>query len=272
MDTPWDGANAFGNRAPFIRETLKRLQPDLIGFQEVLPHMKRWLEENLPEYLILGPGRGRRYEDETTAVAVRRDALDVVAFDTFWLSETPDVPGSRYSGDQSICPRICVWALLADRRTARQVYLFNTHLDHEGADARVRGIGQILETMDRVCARRPAPVILTGDFNDTPDSETVRRCLRHTARDASGAVPGSAAEAVSGRAAFTTFRGVLRDVASEYGVGATYHGYHPETAEDRIDYIITNLPALSCQALTETQNGLFLSDHYPVAAELALCL
>lgn len=245
MDAPWDGINAFPNRTGLIRSCIGNVCPELIGFQEVLPHMKQWLTDNLPEYLILGVGRDARYGDETTAIAVRRSALDVMAMDTFWLSGTPDVPGSRYQTDQSICPRICTWVLLADRRTAKQVYLFNTHLDHEGSCARVQGIRQILAEMEKACGRRNAPVILTGDFNDTPDSETVRLCE-----------------------SFSGCGGTLTDAAAGYGVGATYHGYHPETARDRIDYIFTNLPVLSCRTLTEEKNGVFLSDHYPMLAKL----
>ena len=63
MENPVDGINTFSNRAPLIAERLAQYQPDVIGFQEVRPHMRRWLEENLRDYTILGTGRGEDFQD-----------------------------------------------------------------------------------------------------------------------------------------------------------------------------------------------------------------
>ena len=63
MDNPVDGINAFSNRAPFVAEKLAQYKPDVIGFQEVRPHMRRWLEENLKDYTIIGTGSSRLGRD-----------------------------------------------------------------------------------------------------------------------------------------------------------------------------------------------------------------
>ena len=47
-----DGANNFIYRRPLILEKIRQEKPDIIGFQEVLPHVAAWLKENLTEYYI----------------------------------------------------------------------------------------------------------------------------------------------------------------------------------------------------------------------------
>ena len=109
MDTPRDGINAFFNRTPLIAEKLAEYQPDVIGFQEVRPPMRRWLEENLEGYTIIGTGRGADFLNEANVIAYRTDKFLTMSLDTFWLSDTPYVPGSMFTTDQSDNPRICTW-------------------------------------------------------------------------------------------------------------------------------------------------------------------
>ena len=99
MDTPRDGINAFFNRTPLIAEKLAEYQPDVIGFQEVRPPMRRWLEENLEGYTIIGTGRGADFLNEANVIAYRTDKFLTMSLDTFWLSDTPYVPGSMFTTD-----------------------------------------------------------------------------------------------------------------------------------------------------------------------------
>ena len=41
-----DGDNSFCYRKPLILRTIAEKQPDIIVFQEVLPHVADWLREN----------------------------------------------------------------------------------------------------------------------------------------------------------------------------------------------------------------------------------
>ena len=65
-----DGPNNFSCRQPLILRRLAAEQPDIIGFQEVLPHVQRWLRTALPGYTVLGCGRSRDYADEAVTLAV----------------------------------------------------------------------------------------------------------------------------------------------------------------------------------------------------------
>lgn len=246
-DAPADGKNAFSNRKAFVKSHFPRCQADLIGFQETLPHMRKWLMEAFPEYEVCGVGRSADLEDESNVIAYRRDRFDLVSLDTFWLSDTPKVPGSRFSTDQSVWPRICTCVTLRDLETGRLFRHYNTHLDHEGAMAQAQGISLVLGRMAADYSAWGLPVVLTGDFNVTPESPVYR--------------------SVQG---FSGCGAPLVDVTA--GLGGTYHGYDPASISEKIDYIFTNLPCDPGRSLKmeDQENGVYLSDHYPVAAYLEL--
>jgi endonuclease/exonuclease/phosphatase family metal-dependent hydrolase len=84
---------------------------------------------------------------------------------TFWLSTTPEVPGSR-SWD-SACTRICTWVELAGLR------IYNCHLDHKSSEARLEGVKVILKHL----RSREVPALLCGDFNANPASEPIQYLL-----------------------------------------------------------------------------------------------
>ena len=131
MDNPGDGINAFSKRKEYVLRTFPKYDADIIGFQEILPHMRQWLIDSFKDYEICGIGRGKHFDDESNVVASRRDKFDLIQMETFWLSDTPHQPGSRFSTAQSGCPRICACTTLLHRESGRAIRLDNTHLDHE---------------------------------------------------------------------------------------------------------------------------------------------
>lgn len=247
MDNPVDGINAFSRRKDFIAAEFPKYEADIIGFQEALPHMRQWLIDSFTDYQICGMGRDRDLHGESNVIAFRKDKFDLIGLDTFWLSDMPRIPGSRFSTDQSPCPRICTCVTLYHRESGRAFRHYNTHLDHEGSFARAQGISLIL---NRIAADHDAwalPVILTGDFNATPDS-VVRKSVLN----------------------FNGCGEKLKDVTTD--VGITFHSYNPEKYGTKIDYIYTNLPCDTEKSFTarDEKNGVYFSDHYPVGAFLEL--
>lgn len=238
-DFDQDGENSFRNRREGIRACIERERPDVIGFQEVLPHVVKWLRENLPDYTVAGCGRDENLSEEHMIIACRRDSLHLLGLDTFWLSPTPALPGSRYA-DQSICPRSCTCALLREESSGRIFRVYVTHLDHESAYARKEGLRLILSRMRAADGENPLPALLLGDFNAHPgDPELLP--LEESAD--------------------------LRDVTAESG--PTYHDYG--SASEKIDYIVVS-PEFTCLSMkpwTDCADGIYLSDHYPVEAVLA---
>ena len=238
-DCGYDGINNFPCRKAFILETISREQPDVIGFQEVLPHVAVWLKESLKDYYVVGCPRCDDLTGEQVCIAFRPDRFNLMKMDTFWLSPTPYVPGSRYP-EQSICPRTCTEVVLHEFSSGKVLRVLNTHLDHEGSLARVLGAKQILNHLQESRFFPDAPVVLVGDMNAEPESEEMQLLCG-------------------------TFRNLTE------GIGITYHSFGGSSTAT-IDYIFLRGAIEGSRPVKwdECRNGVYLSDHYPVSAELTL--
>ena len=167
MNTHRDGINYFFNRAPLILARIREEKPDVIGFQEATQPILEWLKATLTEYTLVGIGRSKDFKSEANPIAFRKDRFELFSFNQFWLSPTPEVPGTRYE-EQSDCPRVCCAAKLREIGTTEVIRFYNTHLDHIGEKARLYGMNQIVAYMEEEKAKSAHPVILTGDMNAEP--------------------------------------------------------------------------------------------------------
>ena len=96
--------------------------PDVVAFQEVVPAQAGYLRGKMPEYGFAGEYRNEdRTSGQGNLVAWRRDRFDLVETRTFWLSETPDVPGSKSWG--SGWRRTCTLAALRASTSTAQAPL-----------------------------------------------------------------------------------------------------------------------------------------------------
>lgn len=153
--------NWLSRRADLVR-TIRGRDPDVMGLQEVLPDQLKWLEHQFADYVFVGEGRNAdRKSGEASPVAFRKERFEVVSSGTFWLSETPDVPGSK--SWNAAFPRICSYFVLKDRKTASCFAFANCHTDHQSELAREKGMLLIVEQMRKLGAG--CPVVLVGDHN-----------------------------------------------------------------------------------------------------------
>ena len=238
-----DGVDYWETRKPLAVRMLREQAPDVIGMQELVLAQAEYLAQALPDYAWFGRGRDADGGGERMGVFYRKDRLKVVESGDFWLSDTPGVPGSITW--HHLYPRMVTWALFERRSDGKRFYLFNTHLPYRVQDeaAHVKGANAIATHL----ATLPAgvPVVLTGDFNTTPDSE-VHAVLARTLQDA-----------------WTTAPRVE-------GSDATFHGF-TGNADKRIDWIfVRGVQLESVASVTTRWNGRYPSDHFPVVATLRL--
>ncbi len=237
-DCGQDGINNICYRKPLILQKIRQEAPDIVCFQEVLPHVAVWLKESLEEYYVVGCGRSETLEDEQTAIAYRKDVCNLIRLEVYWLSGTPYVPASRYP-DQSICPRMCTEVVFQELATGKVFRVANTHLDHEGPEARKQGLRQILDRLEGEERYAGTPVVVTGDMNAWPGSETIAVLEEYP------------------------YENVTKDI------GITFHGFGKTREPGCIDYIFTKgFVCESRERWTDEQEGVFLSDHFPVCAVL----
>ena len=243
--TARDGENAWAARVPQVAEMMRRTGAAVIGTQEGYEEMLTELAGALPQLRWVGMGRRGDRQDEFCAVFYRPDLVALDEVGHFWLSETPDVPGS--SSWASSLPRMCTWVRL--ELAGRPLLLYNTHLDHLSAEAREQGIRLICH---RIGERRfPAgpPALLLGDLNAGLDSGVVRFLRQESGLvDAYSALPGGGP------------------------IGATFHGFHGGEAGGPIDYIFGtgDLTFRATAIRRERIDGRYPSDHYPVVTTVQL--
>ncbi|WEN14261.1 endonuclease/exonuclease/phosphatase family protein [Rhodanobacter sp. AS-Z3] len=235
------GMNAWENRRDLMVQVIKAQHPDLLGTQELTEEQGEYLAAHLPGYAWFGQGRDGGSKGEHMGVFYRTDRLQVERSGDFWLSDTPDVPGSKTWGQPY--PRMVTWAHFRLRDGGGTFDYFNTHFPYlpEDVHARMLSADEILQRIGKLATS--ARVILAGDFNCGPDTP-VHAKLTGTLQDA-----------------WTT-------AVSQSGPAKTFHNF-TGTPDQRIDWILSRgFKVISVQTITTHEGARYPSDHFPVIAEL----
>jgi endonuclease/exonuclease/phosphatase family metal-dependent hydrolase len=245
-----DGVNHWGFRKNLLVDTILQFQPDVLGTQECVAEQGDFLQEELPDYTFLGVGRddGKR-KGEMTGVMYRKDRFREIDHGYFWLSSTPNVPGSKSWG--AWFTRMCTWVKLQPLDGSTAICVFNVHLDNMGARSRVESA---LLLRRQIASIAPGmPVVVTGDFNADAGSKPYRALL--------AALPGLPQTLVD------AFRVSNPKPTREEG---THHDFHGTRGGSRIDWILVNSGFSPISVtINHAQSGVqFPSDHFPVQAIL----
>ena len=132
--------NDWPNRGPRVVALLKREKFDIFGAQEAMvPQIATIESEN--GYRCIGRGREAGGGGEYSCIFYDPERFDCLKENTFWLSETPEAPGSRSWG--SACARICTYGLFRERRNGREFLFANNftasyHCTHKCAQHSMR--------------------------------------------------------------------------------------------------------------------------------------
>jgi endonuclease/exonuclease/phosphatase family metal-dependent hydrolase len=253
FDNPSDGPNAWDNRKEKAASVIRLHDADLVGLQEALLHQIQDLQDELDGYGRIGVGRDDgETGGEFTAILYRKEKVKPIKSGTFWLSETPSVPGS-ISWDAAIT-RICTWAEFEQAQTGEIFYLFNTHYDHIGEEARLESSKLILNKIEEIAGE--SPVVLTGDFNATEDSQPYRVLVENS----------------EGESGVNLQDAFYKTIHEHHGPTSTWSGFTEIVPDRRIDYIFVNTDVTVKQhaILADQWDGRFPSDHLPVLAEITI--
>lgn len=233
------------NRNDEVVETIRKAMPDSFGVQEATPTWMRYLSRELEdEYDYVGVGRSNgKKMGEYAAIFYRKDVYEVYDSDTFWLSETPDEPSVGWDASTK---RICTWALLENKETGAMYMHINAHFDHKGEEARKHSVEMILELVEQY---NFLPVVFTADMNLTEGDEAYKTMAESN---------------------------ILWDtkyIAPDTMDYLTFHDMNPNENEDEIlDYVFINqnFGTTTYRVVTAGIDGKFVSDHFPVYADLKI--
>ena len=250
-DNPDDSLNNWQYRKDVAAKTIKNQNADIVGTQEVLVNQLNDLKSRLPEYNAIGVGREDGIEKgEYSAILYKKDRFKEIKSGYFWLSETPEVAGSK--GWDGACERIATWAILEDISSKKQLFFINTHLDHVGKIARQEGVTLLLSRANALA--NGLPIIMTGDFNATPESDVIKHVTD----------VNSPEHLIHSK-----------DIAVEKsGTDWTFHGFGKVPMERRefIDYVFVSkgIKVAKHSVLPEKLDDIFISDHSVVVAQIEI--
>lgn len=249
LDTTEDGDDAWPHRRDLVADTVRYHAPDVVGLQEPLAHQLGYLAESLPAYEWVGDSRlAGAGEGEHTPVGFRADRFALDDAETFWLSETPDEPGSL--GWDGSHPRISTWVRLDDATADRPLVHVNTHLDNRGEVARREGAAVVAERTRALADG--ATVVVTGDLNCLAGEPGHARLDGAALGDGRHLVPADDA---------ATFR---------HGPETSRTDFHDLDPNRKIDHVFVpsdcSVDALA--VVTDRDDVRYPSDHLPVVADV----
>lgn len=233
-----DGANGWENRKQSAVKMLLAEKPDVVGMQEEMPDQEAYLRKHLsPLYDGVAISRDpANREDEACAIFFRTDKFELVRTNTFWLSETPDVPSRGWDGKYK---RIVTYVYVREKESGQLYLVFNTHLDHKGVVAREKSLQLIADSAIAI-GGDTIPMFVMGDLNVTPDAPELAPM-------------------------WNTMK-LAQNEAAVTDPGMTFHSWGRGKGK-MIDYIFyRNASALEFRILHEGYGVPYLSDHYPVVA------
>jgi endonuclease/exonuclease/phosphatase family metal-dependent hydrolase len=247
-----DGPNSWSLRRELAIGVIRRFDPDFVGLQEALPGQIADLSKAFPEYRMIGRSRNanpKRGEAVPIFYREKRWRLDDKQRGTFWLSSTPESPGSATWGNT--LPRVVTWGRFIEKQSGRGLYVYNTHFDHASEQSR-RKSGTLLAR--RIAERQQRePVLLAGDFNSGESSPALAYLM--------GQAEQSPLKLID------TFREVH---PREKRVG-TFHGFRGGDDGEKIDFVLASpgVKVRSAEIVRDHRGRLYPSDHCPVTAEVS---
>lgn len=243
-NNPGDKENCWEYRKVEIADMLHRYHPDILGIQEGLQDQVLYLDSALEDYSYTGVGRDDgKTKGEYSAIFYNTNRFELLSMKTYWLSDTPDTVSV---GWDAAMERIATFAMFSDLKKGDTLYVFNTHMDHIGVQARENSARLILRIIDQQKLWNKRLVVM-GDFNATPQESPVKlfaeklQCAYNNSRETKLGPPGT----------FNAFNTT-------------------EPVTKRIDYIFTNKLSVRIYRHIDDRrkNNRWLSDHLPVLIQL----
>lgn len=238
-----EGENSWSKRKDHLTTQLKFYEPHIFGVQEAILEQLQHFETEMGKYKYIGVGRDDGKEaGEFSAIFYKTSQFEVLEEDTFWLSETPQEVSV---GWDAAMERVCTYGRLKNKTSGEEFWVFNTHFDHVGEQAREESAKLIWDKIQEENSEN-LPVVLMGDLNLEPEAPGIKF--------------------------FSEKLNDSKTVADlVFGPEGTFNAYNfQEPVTRRIDYIFVSddVKVKKYGVLTDSKDLKYPSDHLPVLVEL----
>jgi endonuclease/exonuclease/phosphatase family metal-dependent hydrolase len=229
-------------------------RPDVLGVQEARHLQIVDLQQALCDYDFYGTGRDDgKTKGEYSGIFWRKDRFSRAGQGSFWLSATPERPGTTFHTRPDAVPRIASWVKLVDNNSGREFLVLNMHWDHESEPARQQSARLVRERLAKLADNLPA--IVMGDLNTGDGTPAIAELL--------------GGEGIRGPRLTDSYRQLHPAQAPDE---ATYHDWTGQTKGSRIDFILhtREFSTVAAAIVRTAYDGRWPSDHYPVTATLRI--
>lgn len=243
----------YGDRRLRVYDTINTFAPDILGTEEGLPNQIADLKAALPGYSYYGLGRNGGDVGEHSGIFYNSSRFTPVAQGDFWLSATPTVPGTTFTGGGSDTgnPRMATWMKLTDSQSHQTYFVLNTHWSLD-TQARNQSAALIRDQINQLSGG--LPLIVLGDFNTTLGSTALQTLT---------------GVGISGFDLQDAYRKVFPTVSSNE---ATYHNFTGGQSGSSIDHIFYTADTFTATSAAIVRavypGGYYPSDHFPVTSTL----
>lgn len=239
-----DGKNWWEKRKDAVVGLINTYHPEIFGIQEGMHHQVQYLDSSLTQYNYIGVGRDDgKTKGEYSALFYDTTKYKVSKKSTFWLSEQSNKISVGWDASME---RVCTYGLFKHKESGNKIWVFNTHYDHIGVQAREMSSKLILSKIEKL-NKAGYPVIFMGDLNSKPESNPIQTLISKLD---------------------DTF---LLSTQKHKGPIGTFNGFDPSIPLDnRIDYVfVKGIPVTSHLHINDKRtDGFFISDHLPVLVTL----
>ena len=235
------GKRSWFYRADLILKNIEAQSPSIIGFQEATKWQYQYLCDTLEGFDSVIEYRDEMLNSEGCPIFYKTDLYNLIDKGSFWLSETPEVMSKDWD---SACYRICSYVILENKADGKQFVVFNTHLDHVSEEARINGIGVVL---DKIAQFGGLPSLIMGDFNCVEGSVTYNKVTENFLD-----------------AKYETDNPVK---------SCTYQCFGEQLDRECIDFFMISkqgIKAENYKVVDTTYDGVYPSDHFPICLKFKL--
>lgn len=235
--SPQPGVPKWADRKDLCIQVLREQNADLLGLQEPSPGQVKFFLAQLPDY---EPVHYKTYTDAT--LLYKRELFEELERGTWFLSPTPERVSTGFG---NALPRVVVWAKLKHKPSGRELLVFNTHFDNS-MPSQVK-MAELCQKKFATFAEQKLPMIFMGDFNTNQKRGDYARLVSEGWRDSYCA-------------------------SSKASPDGRDDNVPTHLNQTRIDHIFYHgaIKALSWERLESPDPQKLLSDHYAIAARLAL--
>lgn len=247
FDNPNDKGNLWVDRVKTVNALIRFHDFDIIGTQEAFDSQLQDVVTALPQYTRYGKGRDDgKSGGEHSAIIYKKDRFELLNQGDFWLSTTPNEPSKGW--DATCCNRLCSWIYLKDKKTKKSFYVFNAHYDHIGKQARVESSKLILQKVKEIAGDKPT--IFTGDMNGDHNSEPYQ-IIKNS-------------NLLTDSYSLVQFPYVTTNTFNGFG-----NNLNGTAIIDHV-FVTKQFEVKRWGVLTDSYNGKYPSDHFPVLSEVVL--